>query len=513
MRIKLPAHLHRNRYGVLYFRIAIPRDLRPFFPTKEVYRSLCTASISKAIISVRKLTLAYTEAFAQLREEQSMSGKHSAREDDGIQTNWQVILKTTMSDGRTVELIARDEPHDTPETVEALARGLAAGLNPNASTPSHASRGRPLSELIDAFRAEKMESERWSSKTNEENQAIFRELIEIVGDQSVTDITREQAVNYLKTIKQLPANRHKRKEFQGLSVTKTIALKAAPMAVRSVNKRIERVSSLFKWAMQRPDWGLTHNPFEGLSLPEKNVIKRRAFTVDELTKLLSAEEFRSRVFTLPYTYWLIPLALFTGARLNELCQLHLSDFIVRKDVDCISISDEKEGQKLKTKNARRIVPLHSRLKTLGLLDYVQQLRAAGQERLFPELTKQRDGYGSAPSKWFKRLRGRVGIHDKHTKVFHSFRHTFITYLFNARVTESEIAPIVGHEGKLITGQIYFDSDENLASRHANVAKFCLPEEVDGLIPTFSEVLIKGGQPVSSNRAMDIPKPNHDFPAE
>jgi hypothetical protein len=48
MAFKLPSHLHRSQSGILLFRIAIPADIRHHFGTKEIYRSLRTASVRQA---------------------------------------------------------------------------------------------------------------------------------------------------------------------------------------------------------------------------------------------------------------------------------------------------------------------------------------------------------------------------------------------------------------------------------------------------------------------------------
>lgn len=48
MAYRLPAHLHRNRHGVLYFRLAVPADLRPMLGQAEIYRSLNTSSVRQA---------------------------------------------------------------------------------------------------------------------------------------------------------------------------------------------------------------------------------------------------------------------------------------------------------------------------------------------------------------------------------------------------------------------------------------------------------------------------------
>lgn len=58
------------------------------------------------------------------------------------------------------------------------------------------------------------------------------------------------------------------------------------MATRSINKNLERVSSLFKFAISKPKYGLRYNPFSGRSLDESHTQQREPFTVDELTRLI-----------------------------------------------------------------------------------------------------------------------------------------------------------------------------------------------------------------------------------
>jgi hypothetical protein len=48
MAIKVASSLHPNRYGILYFRMAVPADIQHRFTSKEIYRSLRTSSIREA---------------------------------------------------------------------------------------------------------------------------------------------------------------------------------------------------------------------------------------------------------------------------------------------------------------------------------------------------------------------------------------------------------------------------------------------------------------------------------
>lgn len=251
---------------------------------------------------------------------------------------------------------------------------------------------------------------------------------------------------------------------------------------------------MFKFAVSKPKYELRYNPFSGQSLDESDGQHREPFTIEELVRLFNAYEHAAeRKYKTAYSYWLPLMGLLTGARLNELCQLHLSDFEIVDGVHCINIQDEEEGQRIKNKSARRHVPIHDKLIEVGLIRYVDRLRAQGHERLFPTLTfHEKGGYGAIPSKWFSKFKERCGILEKQTKVFHSFRHTFISSLLDDDVPETAIAPIVGHEGKLVTSQVYWNKKDP-AKRKPTVERFQPPPELWRLVPTFEDVTVaKGG---------------------
>lgn len=138
------------------------------------------------------------------------------------------------------------------------------------------------------------------------------------------------------------------------------------------------------------------------------------------------------------------MALYSGARLNELCGLRLDDFDEEGGVPFFHVraSDERG---LKTASSKRVVPVHAALVGLGLLAEVDRLRRAGEERLFPDLTPGPRGYLShTPSKFYGRFIERM-LGKQKGVVFHSFRHTFITGLRKARVPREVRTALVGHE--------------------------------------------------------------------
>lgn len=149
-------------------------------------------------------------------------------------------------------------------------------------------------------------------------------------------------------------------------------------------------------------------------------------------------------------YWVPLLALHTGARREELCQLLVSDVRERDGVSYLALTEENEqGQKdgskaLKTDSSAREVPLHPRLIKLGFLTYVDQRKQAGDRRVFP-LVKSGEGkpLGDAWGKWFSRYLRECGVVHK-KKVFHSFRSTLKTALVSKGVALHTHDAITGH---------------------------------------------------------------------
>lgn len=149
-----------------------------------------------------------------------------------------------------------------------------------------------------------------------------------------------------------------------------------------------------------------------------------------------------------FHYWLPLIGFFTGARINELCQLYLDD--IKQDAAgfyFFEISNERADQSLKTIHSRRKIPLHPTLIKLGLVRYCEVLKKAGHERLFPELPYHPvKGYGDKASDWFNRslLKERLGFEKESKKSFHSFRHTFSTRLKQEGIDSETRAQFVGH---------------------------------------------------------------------
>jgi integrase len=155
---------------------------------------------------------------------------------------------------------------------------------------------------------------------------------------------------------------------------------------------------------------------------------------------------------------LIAIAAHTGARIEELCSLRVSDVKPHafKIIDSKTIAGIRE------------VPIHSDLRHL-----MERLKKASSDGyLLSGLTLNKYGDRSnAIGKRFGRLKSAQGFAEAH--VFHSIRKTLTTLLENAGVPEGVSADIVGHEKKTITYGLY-SGGSSLTVKSAALERIAYP---------------------------------------
>jgi integrase len=186
------------------------------------------------------------------------------------------------------------------------------------------------------------------------------------------------------------------------------------------------------------------NPFEDLDFkqPKKNAnisTKRIAFKTAEVNRLLKAAEDKEDI----QLAQLIKLAAYTGARIEELCSLKVTDVIKVDRVNCLNITDAK------TQAGNREVPIHPSITKL-----IKQLsKDSADEYLLSGLTFNKYMKRSnAIGKRFGHMKTAQGFGKGH--VFHCLRNTVATQLENAGISEGVAADIVGHEKKTMTYGLY-----------------------------------------------------------
>jgi integrase len=233
----------------------------------------------------------------------------------------------------------------------------------------------------------------------------------------------------------------------------------------NIKNKISRLRTLFQFAADNGE--ADGNPFDGVTIRDATAAKnkRRSFDLASLNALFGSPLYSDR--QLPgdsraagvAAYWIPLLALFTGARREELGQLRPEDVVNLTYPDehgeersawflKLLETDDEEGAVTKLKNAasERLVPVHPELERLGFVAFAQAARDKRQKRLFPALKV--NTFGRLTDKWgqwFTAYRRSVGVTDKRM-VFHSFRHTFHDYMRNAGIAEGVQRQIVGHRG-------------------------------------------------------------------
>lgn len=469
MATKLPPNTHRNRYGILYFRIAVPRDLRPYFDTAEIYKSLQTRSNSRANYNVLYLTAAFKQLFTRLRHmtifEQDLSVYDFVDEylklpdlrlrlknagQKIMLAEQDVELSRLESQLINQEESRRQEQDIYNRTLERLGKVI---------TSSHpvqlVDNGRNISDYVHPY-VESIRSRRKppGEQTITSYEVSARLFIEIIGDKPLHELSHKDRNRYDETIFRIPKNRQKMPATRGKTIAEMLLIPNLELLSPATVKDEALRANLFL------DWIFHHEgakpPFillEKFKAEKADARQRRPFNDDELRLVFNPSILCNDRRPSPYKFWLTLVGLHTGARINEIAQLDLADIISVDGISCFNFTDEldqgvsigpgRQKKRLKTEAGKRIVPIHSHLIELGLLEYVNLLREEGHVMLFPDLAHAKKNYGSLASKWFAHNCDRIGLKDP-ALTFHSFRHGATTLLAKKNVQRELRKVIVGH---------------------------------------------------------------------
>jgi len=228
----------------------------------------------------------------------------------------------------------------------------------------------------------------------------------------------------------------------------------------TVNGRLSVLRRLFGYASDESGL-ISENPVSGIKAPksQKKSKKRKPWTTDELQRLLNgpvhARGERPKAGCGEAAFWLPLLGIFTGARLEDLSQLRISDVQSgREGIAFLDVNDE-DGKQIKNDSAPRQIPIHRQLLAWGFLNFVEERKKQGRGKLFPDVEPYRGQQAKAWGQWFGRYkRKKIGIKPEDAlKDFHSFRHGFADAARRAGVEETNRYRLLGHKHPLI-GESY-----------------------------------------------------------
>jgi integrase len=461
----------RQRGRQWYLQLGIPRSLRHFFlshsgkPMAAIEQPLGD-SFEQARNECARRVANYRELFSrlhageQLTPEQvkaAMSFDRAAEKRRLLQKELAAIyagapadvLLDPHLDAEVEELVRRGEPDPVKarlvvETAKALARSAYNAKLLERMPPLPASWVTAPTSIEAITSGGTISGGTISGETI--NQAAEAWIKEMTRDESAAPRTTTIDGHRLR----VRAFVDKCRDVPLTSVTRAIAsdfLGGLDVSNRTRNAYATTLKCVFDCARQRGRFA-GENPFADMKAKVAGS-SYEPFTVTELQTLFDALPHQikparhSPDTALP---WAALIALYTGARLEEIAQLRTAD--IREESAngaTVTVIDIHNGgtNKLKNESAARLIPVHSALVRAGLLDYIKALKAGP---LFPGLTRRESKGGKVGARLGELFRKRLvalGL-KREGLCFHSFRHTVAGRLDAAGVPQSDAARVLGH---------------------------------------------------------------------
>jgi integrase len=298
---------------------------------------------------------------------------------------------------------------------------------------------------LDDLTVEYLKDYERSNDTGVKRQNSVKASLEVIkeffGSQMpVAHIERRQCREFRDLLNELPSNW--RKHFPNMSHSlKEICERGKAKGLPNMKHDTQDtyfcvLKMVLDWA--REEGHIESNPADGLhALGDQKPAKERRdpIGITQLQQIFNAPLYTGCVddqygYAKPGNqkprgtrFWIPLIGQYSGMRLNEICQLEVSD-IRCSPAGTWYFSVNPDGDKrVKNPHSKREAPIHPELVKLGLLDFVQAQGSSG--KLFKDLKISKHGYYS---EWFTRWFNGAFLTQLGIKTnmigFHSFRHGF-----------------------------------------------------------------------------------------
>lgn len=419
----------RRKGNIWQVRLPVPKHLWGVMGKRALIRSTGTGDIRDA--NRRKFAI-----IAELQED-----IERAANADPATAGWlddqAEALRASVKRGELDSQLAGDIISDLRDR-HLHARGQSPEDNLKPAQLTHLRRAtriasdmkyRPLSEAIEDYLTEKASSLR-ASTVDAKRRHLEMLTGWLQGDPDLNEVTRKVAAQFVSEVL-VPRN----------------------VAAKTKKDTVTVLSTFFNFASRRA-WYDHANPFSGLGADLNGSTRggvkpeKRRWTDKELAKLFREIPAGPKY----YLREMAAVALYTGARMNEIAELQVTDIDLEDKVIHI-----REG---KSRAAVRDVPLHSKLdpvfreligeRTDGYL--FDTLKPTGRDKLRGHEPSKRFGY------WLRKAFPELVLTLPNGRTyavcdFHSFRRAFTNAMELAGVPEPTAQQIVGHSksGKLTYG--------------------------------------------------------------
>ncbi|HIE5743070.1 TPA: integrase [Stenotrophomonas maltophilia] len=502
-----------RRSSGLYVRFFVPTDLQSRLGSRYLVKPLRLPLGDHARLAAARMGVALSQAFAALRR---LGGSMDRKELDELLRKaaagelFELTLEgVQLPNGTKVSKAQIDTPQDAAlfaglagldwsapsgmeQAVALKGRRLEQLRQSSVSNQPSAPSGPMLSQAIADHLADLARAGR-DPKTIIESRQTLRILLGLVGDVPASALSVDHVRELLDGVRHWPKHASQRAEYRELSVKKIIALSKAngepPPMPWTLNKHWDRLSVFVRHL--HAAGVLDRDLMAALARPTAHKTEAetgRPFSHAELQSVFGTG-FAKWSAKWPHRYWGVVLGLYSGARVTEVAQLRVSDVQAVEGVWGFVVTPVAEGNKVKNTNSRRFVPLAQPVLDAGFLGYVDEVRAVGLERLFPNLPNGTGlGFGRQLSRQFSAYIKAQGIADAGMG-FHAFRHYLITHLDRALMAkgmkpearEPAIGRLSGHYKPPSTTlrRVYVDRDG------LPVPAFCEPETLQERVETLA----------------------------
>ena len=328
-----------RRNNLFYFRTRIPTALKSQWHRSEIKISLRTYDKKLALYRyVHVAALIFREIELALQGKSSMKDLNHLL--NTIGKNVATYTRATLPNGIVLEAEHEGHPEREREQIEWLFNQLEErSLLHTTSIPMQTQAlpatgtGKKVSECFKDLQREKTNpsSGQWKAATIKDYQDTCNLYIEYLGeDKPFNQISKAEHTSFKQALQKLPSNRSKKPAYRNKSINELLEdniPESDLMKFTTINNHLTRLNTLINSLREEEKTDL--RPLKLLQrsrkLSKKSV--RAIFSRDEIQALTSHQNYKNNKFLHDHYYWLIPLGLYTGCRLRELCQLETKDVI------------------------------------------------------------------------------------------------------------------------------------------------------------------------------------------
>jgi integrase len=450
--MKLASYLKQSRHGIFYYRIQFQDTASKW---REINASLGTRDPIEAKAMAYALT-AKIQPFLTHSKGKAMSFDPNDLNPASIR---EMVLRGVKIGNMTIEHVeTSNDPTVAKQELDALA-SLASKFD----VPDE--REQAIRALVDQEKSELESLLQEQKKTlteaidsyfkfqvaslSESSKITYRSRLEMLskhigGGRQVNSIKSVDVVRALECVKTTAPNDSKRNvKIEG------------QLGVTTVKDIITLWRSFFDYLISS-GYYQHDNPTRTLKAPARPKTEEdngaKSFTKAELGKIFNPESFSK--FKTPHEFFVPFLALFTGARANELACLPVANIGIEGNINFIEFKhDVASNVLLKNAASNRRIAIHPKLIELGFLDYIAEVKALGFDRIFPYLPldakKKRERYVSRDVNDYLK---KIGVWKTREKVLHSFRDTLISSMADKRAHFEYRHDYTGHSRANCTTQ-------------------------------------------------------------